>query len=116
MTKETLENKYKTYCVEFPYTCSFTFPDDGNHTKVTIESRSQVIRYGRNEQDIKLQLELDKEHSKPTCAKHLIKWVNDRLRNVDPRKVSVEYGINPIIRTLSKKELNEFREDCLNDE
>ena len=63
---ETLENPYSTYLVQFPYTCSFTIPDDGNVTRVTIESRSEVLRYGRNNHDMELQTKLDQEHGRHT--------------------------------------------------
>jgi hypothetical protein len=80
---ETLENPYSTYLVQFPYTCSFTIPDDGNVTTVTIESRSEVLRYGRNNHDMELQMQLDQEHGKSTYAKHLIKWTRERMHTID---------------------------------
>ena len=82
---ETLDNPYSTYRVEFPYTCSFTIPEDGNVTRVTIESRSEVLRYGRDTHDMNLQMNLDQEHGKPTYAKHLIEWTRDRMHTIDPR-------------------------------
>ena len=69
MEKDDLEiiyNPYSTYLVQFPYTCSFTIPDDGNVTRVTIESRSEVLRYGRNNHDMELQTKLDQEHGRHT--------------------------------------------------
>ena len=32
---EKPENPYKRYRVEFPFTCTFTIPEDGHNTKVT---------------------------------------------------------------------------------
>ena len=113
---EKLDNPYSTYRVEFPYTCSFTIPDDGNVTTVTIESRSEMVRYGRDDHDVELQMELDQEHGKPTYAKHLLKWVGDRLGNIDPREVTVSYGDNPTIEPMTDEDIDEFREGCLNDE
>ena len=60
MIDET-DNPYSTYRVQFPYTCSFTIPDDGHDTRVTIESKSEVLRYGKDEEDIQLQMQLDLE-------------------------------------------------------
>ena len=74
---ESLDTPYSTYRVEFPYTCSFTIPDDGHDTRVTIDSRSEVLRYGKNEEDIQLQMQLDLEQGTSTYSKLLIKWVND---------------------------------------
>ena len=113
---DELNNPYSTYLVQFPYTCFLTIPDDGNVTKVTIESRSEVMRYGRNEDDIKHQMELDQAHGRPTYAKHLIEWVSDRLWNIDPREVNVTYGDDHTINLMTEEEIDEFREGCLNDE
>ena len=89
---ETLDNPYRAYSVQLPSSVSFTIPDDGHHTKITIESRSEILRYGRDEQDIYLQMELDQTHGRPTYAKHLIRWVSDRLGNINPREATVTYG------------------------
>ena len=113
---ETLENPYSTYLVQFPYTCSFTIPDDGNMTTVTIESRSEVLRYGRDNHDMELQTELDQEYAKSTYAKHLIEWTRDRMHTIDPREVTVTYGDNPTIELMTNEQIEEFREGCLNDE
>jgi len=112
---ETIENPYSTYRVEFPYTCSFTIPEDGNVTRVTIESRSEMVRYGRDEHDINLQMELDQEHGNPTYAKHLIEWTRDKMHSIDPREVTVTYGDNPTIEPMTDDDIEEFREGCLND-
>ena len=112
---EKLDNPYFTYRVEFPYTCFFTIPDDGDVTRVTIESRSEMVRYGRDDHDVELQMELDQEHGKATYAKHILKWVGDRLGNIDPREVTVTYGDNPTIEPMTDEDIDEFREGCLND-
>ena len=113
---ETIDNPYSTYLVQFPYTCSFTIPHDGNVTRVTIESRSEVLRYGRDNHDIELQIELDQEHGGPTYAKHLIEWTRDRMHTIDPREVDVTYQNNPTIEPMTDKDIDEFRERCLDDE
>ena len=103
---ETPDNPYSTYLVQFPYTCSFTIPEDGNVTRVTIESRSEMVRYGRDEHDIKLQMELDQEHGKPTYAKHLMGWTRDRMHSIDPREVTVTYGDDPTIESMTKEQID----------
>ena len=111
-----LDNRYSTYSVQFPYTCIFTIPQDGNVTRVTIDSRSQVMRYGRNENDIKLQMELDQAHGKSTYAKHILKWVGDRISTIDPRETTVTYGTSTTIELMTDEQIDDFREGCLNDE
>ena len=113
---ETLDNPYRTYSVKFPYTVSFRFPDDGHHTQITIQSTSEILRYGRDEQDIHHQMELDQAHGEPTYAKHLINWVSDRLGNINPREATVTYGTNPTIEIMTDEQIDEFRQDCINDE
>ena len=113
---ETLENPYSTYLVQFPYTCSFTIPDDGNVTRVTIESRSEVLRYGRNNHDMELQMQLDQEHGKPTYAKHLIEWTRDRMHSIDPEEVTVTYGKNHTIQPMNSDDIQQFIVSCLENE
>ena len=113
---DTLENAYSTYLVQFPYTCSFTIPDDGNVTRVTIESRSEVLRYGRNNHDMELQMQLDQEHGKPTYAKHLIEWTRDRMHSIDPEEVTVTYGENHTIQPMNSDDIQQFMVSCLENE
>ncbi len=42
---EKPENPYKRYRVEFPFTCTFTIPEDGHNTRVTIETRSEHLHH-----------------------------------------------------------------------
>ena len=113
---ETLENPYRTYSVKFPYQVSFSFPDDDHHTAITIQSTSEILRYGRDQQNVEHQMELDQAHGRPTYAKHLINWISDRLWNIDPREVTVTYGANPTVEIMTDEQIDEFREGCLNDE
>ena len=113
---DEIDNPYSTYRVEFPYTCSFTIPDDGHDTRVTIESKSEVLRYGKDEEDIQLQMQLDLEQGTSTYSNHLIKWVNERLWDIDPREVDVTYGDYITVEPMTNEQIEEFKEDCLNEE
>ena len=113
-TMEMLDNPYKTYRVEFPYTCSITIPEDGHNTRIFIETRSEVLRYGRNEHDIELQL--DQEHGRPTFAKHILGWVRDKIGSLDPTKIDVDYGTSNKIEEMTDEQIEEFAQRCLNDE
>jgi hypothetical protein len=115
-TMEMLDNPYKTYRVEFPYTCSITIPEDGYNTRISIETRSEVLRYGRNEHDIELQLQLDQEHGRPTFAKHILGWVRDKIGSLDPTKIDVDYGTSHKIEEMTDEQIEEFAQSCLNDE
>ena len=111
-----MTESHSTFSVKFPYQVTFTFPEDDHNTTITIESRSEILRYGRDEQDIHHQMKLDQAHGEPTYAKHIINWVSDRLGNINPREVTVTYGDNPTIELMTNEQIEEFREDCLNDE
>jgi hypothetical protein len=113
---ETLENPYSAYSVKFPYTVSFSFPDDDDNTQITIDSTSVLLSYGRDKTDILHQMKMDQEHGHATHAKHLINWISSRLGNIDPREVNVTYGDDHTIKLMTDEEIDEFREDCLNDD
>jgi len=113
---ENKQKGYSTYSVVFPYECSFTIPDDDNETEITIKTKSQVLRYAKSEEDIRLQMELDLEQGKETYAKHILKWVSNKLWNIDPRQVNVSYNDITSIDLMTDEEIDAFREDCLNEE
>ena len=67
---EALDNPYRTYSVKFSYQVSFSFPDDDHHTQITIQSTSEILRYGRDEHDIHMQMELDQD----AASKYIQPW------------------------------------------
>ena len=107
---------HSTFSVKLPYTVSFSFPDDDHLTQITIQTTSQVLRYGRDEQDIQSQMKLDQEHAQSTYAKHIIKWVGERLWDTDVKETTVTFGDNPTVEIMTDEEIDAFREDCLNDD
>ena len=74
------------------------------------------MRHGRDKHDIELHMELDQEHGGPTYAKHLIEWTRNRIHWIDPREVEISYGDNLTIEKMTNKQIEEFRERCLDDE
>ena len=115
LENEQPENPYKRYCVEFPFTCTFTIPKDGHNTKVTIDTRSENLMHGTSESDIRLQLEKDHEIDVPLNAKRILKFVRDGMWNVEPRDVSVTYHPDYIIELATSEKVQEIVEDFLND-
>ena len=113
---DQLENPYQPYSVIFPYDCRFTIPADGHNTEITIRTKSQEIRFGRNERDIILQKEIDNRYGRNTYAKHILGWVLKRLPDIDPRECDVEYTDTPTITLMDQQEVKDFTEGCLNDE
>ena len=112
---EKPENPYKRYRVEFPFTCIFTIPEDGHNIKVTIETRSEHLHHAKSEDDVRLQLEKDREIDGPLNAKRILKFVRDGMWNVEPRDVSVLYHPNYTIELATPEKVQEIVEDFLDD-
>ena len=113
---DELENPYRPYRVIFPYEIRFTIPDDDHNTEITIRTRSEEIRFGRNENDILLQKELDNRYGKDTYSKHILNWVAKRLPSIDPTECDLEYVGTPTVSLMGHKEVKDFSEGCLTDE
>ena len=113
---ETLDNPYSTYSVKFPYTCSFSFPDDDHHTRITIETVSETVRFGRDEHDVSLQIDKDQALSRRTYAKHVHQWIGDRWFSIDPKDVEVTYGTSYSIEPMTDDEVEEWTQRCLYDD
>ena len=113
---DELENPYEPYRVVVPYEVSFTFPQDGHNTEITIRTKSEEVRYGRNEKDVLLQKEINNQLSRKTCSKHIINWVRERLWYIDLDECDLEYTGNPSVSPMTKKEVKNFTESCLNED
>ena len=112
---EKPENPYKRYRVEFPFTCTFTIPEDGHNTKVTIETRSEHLHHAKSEDDVRLQLEKDRESDALLNAKRILKFVRDGMWNVEPRDVSVTYHPDYTIELATPEKVQEIVEDFLDE-
>ena len=115
LENEQPENPYKRYCVEFPFTCSFTIPKDGHNTKVTIDTRSENLMHGTSESDIRLQLEKDHEIDAPLNAKRILKFISDELYGLEPRDVTVTYHPDYTIELATTEKVEEIVEDFLDE-
>ena len=112
---EKPENPYKRYRVEFPFTCTFTIPEDGHNTRVTIETRSEHLHHAKSEDDVRLQLEKDREIDGPLNAKRILKFVRDEMWNVEPTDVSVTYHPDYTIELATPEKVQEIVEDFLDE-
>ncbi len=113
---DELENPYRPYSVIFPYEIRLTIPDDGHNTEITIRTRSEEVRFGRNENDILLQKELNNRYGRNSYSKHILDWVSKRLGTIDPRECDLEYVGTPTISLIGHEEVKEFIEGSLNDD
>ena len=113
---DELENPYKPYSVIFPYEVRFTIPDDDHNTEITIRTRSEEIRFGRNEKDILFQKELDNRYGRHTYSKHIVEWVAKRLPSIDPTECDLEYVGTPTVAPMDHQQVKDFTERCLSDE
>ena len=112
---EKPENLYKRYRVEFPFTRTFTIPEDGHITRVTIETRSEHLHHAKSEDDVRLQLEKDREIDGPLNAKRILKFVRDGMWNVEPTDVSVTYHPDYTIELATPEKVQEIVEDFLDE-
>ena len=92
------------------------FQRNGHNTEITIRTKSEEVRYGRNEKDILLQKEIDNQLSRKTYSKHIINWVRERLWYIDLDECDLEYTGNPSVSPMTKKEVKDFNESCLNED
>ena len=111
---DELENPYRPYSVISPYEVRFTIPDDGHNTEITIRTRSEEVRFGRNQRDILLQKEIDNRYGRDTYSKHILNWVGKRLPDIDPRECDLEYVGTPTVTSIDHQEMKDFTEGCLN--
>jgi hypothetical protein len=116
MGKDELDNPYRPYSVTFPYEVRFTIPNDDHNTEITIRTRSQEIRFGKDEQDILLQKELDNRYGRNTYSKHILDWVSKRLPDIDPRECDLEYVGTPRVAPIDHHQVKDFIEEFLNDD
>jgi len=100
---DELENPYRPYRVIFPYEIRFTIPDDDHNTEITIRTRSEEVRFGRNEKDILLQKGIDNRYGRITYSKHILDWVGKRLPDIDPRECDLEYVGTPKVAPISNQ-------------
>ena len=113
---DELENPYRPYRVEFPYEVRFTIPDDNHNTEITIRTRSEEVRFGRNEKDILFQVEIDHRYGRDTYSKHILDWIAKRLPSIDPRECDLEYVGTPTVTPIDHGQMKEFAEGCLTGE
>ena len=113
---DELENPYRPFSVIFPYEVRFTIPGDGHNTEVTIRTQSEEVRFGRNENDVLLQKEVDNHYGKYTYSHHILNWLSLRLSEIDPRECDLEYTGIPKVSAIDDSQVKEFVEDYLKDE
>ena len=113
---EELENPYRPYRVEFPYEVRFTIPSDDHNTETTIRTRSEEIRFGRDENDILVQKEVDNRYGRNTYSKHILDWVSKRLPDIDPRQCDLEYVGTPRVSPIHHQGVKESIDGFLNDD
>ena len=83
---------YDYYRTEFPMKLWFEFPHDDGVTTVTINTKSKSVHFGKSEEDANNQLDLHQFYTKRIEAKRILKWIEDRIYEIDPQEVKVEYG------------------------
>jgi len=116
MEKSESKNPYRLYRVEFPYEVRFTIPNDGHNTEITIRTRSEEVRFGRDKNDILLQKEVDNQYGKDTYAKHILEYVGNHIRWGEGENLKLEYVGTASVTSMTEKDAQDFIRRCLNDD
>ena len=81
---ETQKNPTPSFLVDFPYEVSFTMPQDGHVTKVTVETRSETLCTALDEDEVRLELKLHQPIFNTFYVERLMKWLCGNIENVNP--------------------------------
>ena len=82
---------------------------------MTIETRSEHLHHAKSGDEVRLQLEKDREIDGPLNAKRILKFVRGEMWNVEPRDVSVTYHPDYTIELVTPEKVQEIVEDFLDD-
>ena len=109
---ETLDNPTPSFLIDFSYVVSFTMPQDGHATKVTIETRSETICTAHDEDEVRQELKSQQADFNTFYVERLIKWFCGNIDNVNPVDASVTYGEDYKISRMTPAEATAFKRDC----
>jgi len=109
---ETLDNPTPSFLIDFPYVVSFTMPQDGHATKVTVETRSETICTAHDEDEVRQELKSHQPDFNTFYVERLIKWICGNIDNVNPVDASVSYGDDYKISPMTPVEVATFKRDC----
>jgi hypothetical protein len=109
---ETLDNPTPSFLIDFPYEVSFSMPQDGHATKVTIETRSETICTAHDEDEVRQELKLHQPVFDTFYVERLMKWLCGNIENVNPSDANVTYGDDYKISPMTAAEVTAFKGDC----
>ena len=108
------ENPFRAYRVIFPYRVEMTLIQDD--TKITIDTKSEVVSFARSKEDVLFETELSQNHSKLGYAKHIKNYVEENLWKISPKETIVSYTGNPFVQEMTKEEVKNFEREVLSGE
>ena len=109
---ETLDNPTPSFLIDFPYVVSFTMPQDGHATKVTVETRSETICTAHDEDEVRQELKSHQPDFNTFYVERLIKWLCGNIDNVNPVDASISYGDDYKISPMTLEDVTAFKRDC----
>ena len=107
------DNPYKTYRVTFPYQVKFSFAADDHNTEVTISTKSVEYYFGKKEQDVLFQKELSDRISDDGMAKHILKFIENHLWEIEPETCELERTGTPEIDLMTQEEIDEAEREIV---
>ena len=111
----TLDNPTSSFLIDFPYVVSFTMPQDGHVTKVTVETRSETICTALDEDEVRQELKLHQPVFNTFYVERLMKWLCGNIENVKPSDANVTYGDDYKISPMTVAEVTAFKGDCVDE-
>jgi len=107
------DNPYKTYRVTFPYQVKFSFAEDDHNTEVTISTKSVEYYFGKNEQDVLFQKELSDRISDVGMKRHILKFIEKHLWEVEPESCELEETGKPELHLMTQEEIDETEREII---
>ena len=107
------DNPYQTYRVTFPYQVKFSFAEDDHNTEVIIKTKSVEYYFGKDEQDIMFQKELSDRISDVGMKKHILKFIENHLWEIEPETCELEETGKPELHLMTQEEIDETEREII---
>jgi hypothetical protein len=107
-TKE--ENPNRLFSSVFPYEVYIPIKTDKDAlTEVIIRTYSEDFHSGRNEQDVRFQIENAEPYVGDALSKRMIRYIQNEIGDVPIENVELTYTGKPVIEKMSAERLKDFK-------
>ena len=106
-------NPYKFYEVRFPYSVKFSFEQDDKNTEVIINTKSIEYYFGKDKTDVLLQKELSDKISDEGMKKHILRFIEKHLWEIEPQDCEMERFGQMELKELTEEEVNGIEREII---